>query len=92
MRQLRTFILFIAPILVLLVFADPALAVTHGGEGLYGPSDDVAITNTMFILIGFFPALIIVMSLDQAWSDNRRHKKFHAARARELAERDQGGW
>ncbi len=92
MRRLRTFILFVAPILALLVFADPALAVTHGGEGLYGPSNDAAITNTMFILIGFFPALIIVMTLYQAWSDNRRHKKWHAQKAKLKAQPPEGGW
>ncbi len=92
MRRLRTLLIFLSPILLLLVFTDPALAITHGGEGLYGPTDDVSITNTMFILLGFFPAFIIVMSLYQSWADNRRHKKFHAERAREQAEADHGGW
>ena len=92
MRRLRTLILFVTPVLALLVFADPALAITHGGEGLYGPSNDSAITNTMFLLIGFFPAVIIVMSIYQAWADNRRERKFHAQRAREQATADKGGW
>ena len=92
MRRLRPLILVLTPLLALLVFADPALAVTHGGEGLYGPSNDSAITNAMFLLIGFFPAVIIVLSIYQAWADNRRHKKFHAQRAREQATQDRGGW
>ncbi len=92
MRRLRTLLLFVTPVLLLLAFADPALAVTHGGEGLYGPTDDVSITDTMFILLGFFPVVIIVLSLYQNWADNRRHHKFHAERAREQAEADHGGW
>ena len=89
--RLKKFILFLAPIVVLLACADPALAVTHGGEGLYGPTNDVSITNMMFALIGFFPALIIVMSLWQAFAERRRHRKLAATRAAEQAN-DKPGW
>jgi preprotein translocase subunit SecG len=92
MRRLRTFILLALPTLALLVFADPALAVTHGGEGLFGPTNDVNIVNMMFLLIGFFPAVIIVLSIYQSWADNRRHKKFHAEQAAMRAHEDRGGW
>jgi hypothetical protein len=89
--RLRKFILFVAPILALLAFADPALAVTHGGEGLYGPTDDASITNMMFFLIAFFPGVIIIGSLLQAWGDRRRHRKLAALRA-ERANPDKQGW
>ena len=91
--RIRKLIVFAAPIVLLLVFADPALAVTHGGEGLYGATDDVSITNTMFILLGFFPALIIVMSLYQAWSERRRHEKVKRRKAAETAAHaNDAGW
>lgn len=92
MRRVRTLILMVAPMLALLLFADPALAVTHGGEGLFGSTNDVNITNMMFLLIGFFPAVIIVLSIYQAWIDNRRHKKFHREQAQMRAHEDKGGW
>ena len=90
MRRLRTFALLLVPVLALLVFADPALAVTHGGEGLYGSTDDATITNTMFILIGLFPALIVVLSILQGFLDRRHHRKFAREKAAAAAERSPG--
>ncbi|HET9073009.1 MAG TPA: hypothetical protein VFN48_00385 [Solirubrobacteraceae bacterium] len=92
MRRLRTFALLLVPVVAMLVFADPALAFTHGGEGLFGPTDDVTITNTMFILIGFFPALIVVLSILQHFLDKRHHRKFAREKAAAAADPVQGGW
>ena len=40
--------------------AAPALAtLAHGGEGWYGETTDVVITNAMFLTIIFFPTVII---------------------------------
>ena len=92
MRRLRTFALLLTPVILLLVFSDPALAVTHGGEGLYGPTDDVSITNTMFILIGLFPAIIIVLSIVQHFLDKRHHRIFEKEKAAAAANPSRGGW
>jgi hypothetical protein len=77
---------------MLLVFADPALAVTHGGEGLYGHTDDAEITNTMFFLIAFFPTVIVILSLAQGWLDRRKHRQVVAEKAAREANPVKGGW
>jgi preprotein translocase subunit SecG len=92
MRRVQKVVLFVAPILALLVFADPALAVTHGGEGLFGPTNDAQVTNAMFFLLGFFPVIIIVFSLIQSWLDHRKHKKIDAEKAAAAAHPFKGGW
>ncbi len=92
MRRLQKIALFVAPVVAMLVFADPALAVTHGGQGLFGNLDDSQITNAMFFLLGFFPIIIIVFSLIQAALDHRKHKKIDAEKAARAANPVKGGW
>ncbi len=46
----------------------------------------------MFILIGFFPVLIIVFSLIQAWLDHRKHARQDAAKNRASSAEWKGGW
>jgi hypothetical protein len=87
----------VLPILTLaltcaLVLAPMALA-HDGGQGTYGEANDKVVTNAGFILIAFFPAFILVMSLLQGALDKRkeRRKAAHKALARE--ERAwRGGW
>ncbi|MBV9943049.1 MAG: hypothetical protein JO262_13045, partial [Solirubrobacterales bacterium] len=45
---------------VLLALAAPALATSHSGEGWFGETNDVNITNAMFLTIIFFPTVIII--------------------------------
>jgi preprotein translocase subunit SecG len=92
MRRLQRTAVFIAPIVALLVFADPAFATTHGGTGLFGNTNDSQITNTMFFLLGFFPVVIIVLSVFQGFLDNRKHKKIEAEKAARAADPHRGGW
>jgi preprotein translocase subunit SecG len=92
MRRLRTVTLCLGPFLALLASASPALAITYGGEGLYGPTTGVAITNVMFILLGFFPTIIIVFSLIQAWLDRRKHHKMDEEAAARAANPVKTGW
>jgi hypothetical protein len=92
MRRLRLTVTFLASIAAMLLFADPALAITHGGQGIYGTLNDTEITNTMFLLIGAIPVLIIVLSIIQGWSDNRRHHKEAAEKAARAADPVQRGW
>ena len=55
----------------LLVLAPDALARQTGGEGLYGQTTDKVITNAMFLVILFFPTIIIIFSLIQ-WRLEKR--------------------
>ncbi|WP_249009517.1 hypothetical protein [Conexibacter sp. DBS9H8] len=92
MRRLRTLILCLGPFLALLVSAGPALAAATGGEGLYGPTNAIVITNTMFVLLGLFPTIIVVFSLIQAWLDRRKHRKMDAEAAARAASPVKTGW
>jgi uncharacterized membrane protein YphA (DoxX/SURF4 family) len=88
----RLLVLAPAAVLALLVLAPAALA-HDGGQGWYGETNDKVVTNAGFILIGFFPLLILVASLIQWRLDKRkeRRKKVHKA----LAGDEQvwrGGW
>jgi preprotein translocase subunit SecG len=78
--------------LAMLVLSPSALAVTHGGEGLFGPTNDQNITNAMFIVIGFFVVIIIVFSLIQGRLEHRKHARQDAAKHRESAVEWKGGW
>ena len=92
MRRARTAALLLWPLVALLVFAPSALALTHSGQGLYGETDDVVITNTMFIVIAFFPTIIVVFSLVQGWLDHRKHARMDAAKRRAASADWRGGW
>ena len=70
-----------------------ALATTHGGEGIWGPTSDKTITYAMFILIGLFPVLIIVFSLIQALArPPQARARQDAAKRRASAAEWKGGW
>lgn len=72
---------------VLLLSAPAALA-TLTGEGLYGETNDRVITYAAFIVIGFFPLFILVMSLLQARLDKRKEARKAATKGQDWA----GGW
>jgi hypothetical protein len=92
MRRAHLVTLVVAAFAALMVLAPDALAVTHGGQGLYGESDDVVITNSMFIVIAFFPVIIVIFSLLQGWLDHRKHARMDAARRRAASVDWRGGW
>ena len=50
----------------------PAALAHDGGQGTYGEVDDKVTTNAGFIVIGFFPLFILVMSLLQWRLDKRK--------------------
>ncbi len=79
-------------VLALLTFAPAALAHGGDGQGWYGETTDQAITNTMFIVIAFFPAVVIVFSLIQ-WRLEKRHYAHMDAEKRRASSVDwRGGW
>ena len=92
MRRVRLITLALAAFAAFLVFAPDALAVTHGGQGLYGETDDAVVTNTMFITIAFFPTIIIIFSLIQSWLDHRKHARMDSAKRRAASVDWRGGW
>ncbi len=79
--------------LLLLVLVPAALAdVPTGGTGTYGQADDKVVTNAGFIVIAFFPTLVLVLSLAQ-WRLDKRREARKAARKHRLASADwHGGW
>jgi len=92
MPRPRLLIALASALVALLVFAPLAGATTYGGEGLFGETNDVVITNAMFIVIAFFPVVIIVFSLLQTFLERRKNARLEAAKARSTSADWQGGW
>jgi hypothetical protein len=76
----------------LLLFAPAALARDDGGQGWWGETTDPQITSVMFIVIAFFPAIILLFSLIQWRLDKRKHARDDAVKARESSSDWRGGW
>jgi uncharacterized membrane protein YidH (DUF202 family) len=81
-------------LVVLLVLAPMALGLDRidGGEGTYGETSDVVITNAGFILIAFFPTLVLLLSLLQWRLDKRKEARKKAAKARAARGGPSAGW
>jgi peptidoglycan biosynthesis protein MviN/MurJ (putative lipid II flippase) len=92
MRFRRLSTVLTLAVTVLLIAAPVALAHDPGGEGWYGETTDQTVTNTMFIVIIFFPAIIVLFSLIQWRLDKRKHAKMDAAKRRSLNADWRGGW
>ncbi len=92
MRRARISLLFASVAVALLTAAPSAMARADGGQGWWGETNDKDITSTMFIVIAFFPLLILVLSLIQWRLDKRHHARDDAARARAANADWRGGW
>ena len=94
MRRTRFILLVTSFSMALLTVAPAAMAGVrdHGGQGFYGETTDPVITNTMFLVIAFFPTVIILFAFIQSRLDKRRHAREDAARAREASVDWRGGW
>ncbi len=94
MRRTRIMTFLLVFSVTLLTFAPAALAQSEsgGGQGWYGETNDKVITNAMFIVIAFFPVVIIVFSLIQWRLDKRKHAKMDAATRRAANVDWRGGW
>ncbi|HLM51352.1 MAG TPA: hypothetical protein VK279_12460 [Solirubrobacteraceae bacterium] len=75
-----------------LLLAPVALAESDHGEGVFGESNDKAVTNAGFILIAFFPLFIFVMSVLQWRLDKRKEARKAAEKARAQRDEWHGGW
>jgi len=92
MRRARLITALTVFTITLLAFAPAAFARADGGEGFYGETNDKVITNTMFIVIAFFPTLILVLTLIQWRLEKRKHAKLEAKKRREANVDWRGGW
>jgi len=70
----------------------PAAFAHDGGQGTYGEVDDKVTTNAGFIVIGFFPLFILLMSLLQWRLEKRKASRKAAAKRRAGAVEWRGGW
>lgn len=85
-RTVATFTTLLASLLLL---APTALA-HDAGMGTYGEADDKVVTNAGFIVIAFFPLLILLLSMLQ-WKLEKRKDRRKAA-AKKLQPEWRGGW
>lgn len=92
MRRARFTISLALFVGVLLTFAPAALAHANGGQGWFGETNDLQITDVMFATIAFFPVLIAVFSIIQWRLDKRKHAREDAVKAREASADWRGGW
>ncbi|MBV9194111.1 MAG: hypothetical protein JO168_08185 [Solirubrobacterales bacterium] len=92
MRRARITAVLLSVGIALLALAPAALAHAGGGAGWYGETTDAVITNAMFLVILFFPTLIVVFSLIQWRLDKRRHAREDAAKRRAASADWRGGW
>ena len=92
MRRLRTGVALVWACSLALVLAPAALAHAGGGEGFYGPTTDQSITTAMFLVIAFFPTVIVLFSLIQWRLDKRKHARMDAAKRRAANVDWRGGW
>jgi hypothetical protein len=92
MRRARVITALATVGIALLTFAPPAFATSHSGEGWFGETTDVNITNAMFLTIIFFPTVIIIFSLIQWRFEKRKHARLAAAKRRAANADWRGGW
>ncbi len=88
MRLLKTSLLALA----MLAASAPAALAHDGGEGLWGETNDMVVTNAGFILIAFFPLFILFASLIQWRLEKRKDERKKAAKARAARADVRGGW
>ena len=89
MKRLRTSL----PLAALLLLGVAPFAGAHdGGEGWYGETNDLFVTQFGFAVIAFFPLFILVMTLIQSKLEKRKDERKAAAKARVADPRWRGGW
>jgi preprotein translocase subunit SecG len=96
MRRTRIMTALLVFSVTLLTLAPAALAQgageNGGSQGWYGETSDKVVTNAMFIVIAFFPVVIVVFTVIQWRLDKRKHAKMDAAKRRAANADWRGGW
>ncbi len=77
--------------LLALALLAPAAMANQSGEGLIKATDK-NVTRVGFIVIAFFPTIILLLSLLQWRLDKRKEARKAAAKARTGSRVWQGGW
>jgi hypothetical protein len=89
MRRLITSLLLT---LSLLALSAPMAFAQASGEGTYGETDDKVVTNAAFIVLAFFPLVVIIVSLIQGRLEKRKDEKKAAVKHAGGDSRWHGGW
>jgi preprotein translocase subunit SecG len=63
-----------------------------GGQGTYGETNDKVVTDAAFIVIAFFPLIILAFSMLQWRLDKRKERRKAADKARRARADVRGGW
>lgn len=92
MRRARITLAVASVMVFVLTVVPTALARDDGGEGWFGETNDKDVTQMMFIVIAFFPVLILVLTLIQGRLEKRKHAREDAAKARAVNADWRGGW
>jgi hypothetical protein len=91
-RRILTTLLLSASTLLLLAQVALAGGENDHGEGWYGETNDLVVTQAGFILIAGFPLLILILSLIMWRLDKRKDARKAAAKARLSRADVRGGW
>jgi len=94
MDRMRRLLIALPTALLTLALAAPlAMAGPHdGGQGWIGETNDKIVTNAGFLVIAFFPAFILFMSILQWRLDKRKYARKAAANVRSKEDAAKGGW
>jgi hypothetical protein len=95
MRRARIIATLLTLTVTVLTSAPAALASPNnenGGQGWYGETTDKAITNTMFLVIIFFPLLILLLTFIQWRLEKRKHAQLLSRKRRAASADWRGGW
>jgi hypothetical protein len=87
---MRRFVATLSIWAVALLLIAPAALAEDFGEGTYGPVSDKGVTNAGFIVIAFFPLLILLLSLLQWRLEKRKERRKKATK--KLSADWRGGW
>ena len=87
---MRRLVVTLTTLFASLVVLAPAALAHDGGMGTYGEANDKVVTNAGFIVIAFFPLLILMLSLLQ-WQLDKRKERRKKAKGKLSAEW-RGGW
>jgi len=90
--RMRRLVATLTSSLLLLALLAPAALAHDGGQGTYGEADDKVVTNAGFIVILFFPLLILLLSLLQWRLDKRKEARKRAEKVRSARSEWRGGW
>ena len=78
--------------IALLALLAPVAMAQNSGEGLYGETNDKVVTYAGFIVIAFFPLLILVLNLIMGRLEKRKDAALKSAKAAGGDKRWEGGW